>query len=225
MCETVIRFKYERGRKLKYLAHLDMMTLFERALKRAEIDVAFSQGYNKRPRLVFGMPISLGMISLAEYADITINRHVSCQEFIQRLNRQLPEGAKIIEAAYIDGKRNIMSAVAYARYRIVLRSPMELEEAMTKLMSMNEVLVKKEKKGQVTMKDIRSGIISAGVFDDDICLFMTSGSNRNIKPEEFLVALEKFLDQKISVKELIREELYLSDEGGRPVNPFDERVV
>jgi len=225
MCKTVIRFKYERGRELKYLAHLDMMTLFERALKRAGIDVAYSQGYNRRPRLVFGMPISLGMISKAEYADITLQSNVSCLDFIDRLNRKLPEGAKIIEAAYIDGKRNIMSAVAFARYRIVLRSPMELDDAIKKLMNMDEVLVRKEKKGQVTMKDIRRGIISAGIFDGDICLLSTSGSEGNIKPEEFLKALERFSEQRIIVKDLIREELYLSDEKGRPVLPFAERAV
>ncbi|WP_054632612.1 TIGR03936 family radical SAM-associated protein [Thermoclostridium stercorarium] len=55
-----IRFRFDRGEELKYIGHLDVMRLFERAFKRAEIPVTHSQGFNPRPHIVFAQPMALG---------------------------------------------------------------------------------------------------------------------------------------------------------------------
>ena len=58
-----IRFRYTRDASLQYIAHLDMLRLFERALRRSELPVAHTQGFNPRMKLVFGLPMSIGLSS------------------------------------------------------------------------------------------------------------------------------------------------------------------
>ena len=67
-----LRFRFSRGQELKYIAHLDMLRVFERAIKRAKIPVAYTQGFNPRQKLVFGLPMSIGLTSESEYADIEL---------------------------------------------------------------------------------------------------------------------------------------------------------
>lgn len=219
----IIRFRYERGRELKYLAHLDMMTLFERTLKRAGIDVDFSKGFNKRPLLVFGMPISLGMISLAEYVDITLMNDIECDVFIKKMNKELPPGVRIVQAMKIGSQKNIMSKIAFAKYIIEVEDQGNLKEALEKLLKEEEIYIEKEKKGKKIRKEIRKGIIKAEVKGKKISLFMTSGQNRNIKPEEFVSALNQFTSNVIEIVDIIREEMYIMDDEGEPVSPFDRR--
>ena len=219
----IIRFKYERGRELKYLAHLDMMTLFERALKRACIDVAFSNGFNKRPLLVFGMPISLGMISLAEYVDITLRGNIECDDFIEKMNKELPLGVRIIRAKEIKSQKNIMSTITFAKYTVEIEDNEKLDEAITRLLKEKEIFIEKVKKGEKIQKEIRNGIITAEVKGKKIDLFMTSGQNRNIKPEEFISALNQYTSNDIEIIDIIREEMYIMNDLGEPVSLFDRR--
>jgi radical SAM-linked protein len=218
-----IRFKYNRGRELRYLAHLDMMAVFERALRRAGIDVAYSNGFNKRPVMIFGMPISLGMISVAEYADILLNEEIGSDVFMRRLNDKLPKGVEITEASEINGTDNIMSMIAYARYTIEVEKDKDITYALIEMFKEESILINKEKKGHTVSKEIRKGLISADYDDGKIRLFMTSGQNENIKPEEFLTALNKYSKKEIEAMEIIREELYIMDDKGRPSLPIDGR--
>jgi radical SAM-linked protein len=220
-----IRFRYNRGRELKYLAHLDMMSVFERALRRAGIDVAYSNGFNKRPAMIFGMPISLGMISIAEYADILLNGEIGSDVFMSRLNDKLPKGVEITEAAEIRGTENIMSAIAYARYTIEVEKDKDITSALTDMLNEESILIEKEKKGHTVSKEIRKGLISAVYDDGKIRLFMTSGQNENIKPEEFITALNRYSKKEIEAKEIVREEMYIRDDKGRPALPIDRRTL
>lgn len=69
-----IRIKYIKGEQVKYISHLDILRTLNRVLKRAELPVAYSQGYNPHPLVSFGLPLSVGVTSEAEYADIDLIR-------------------------------------------------------------------------------------------------------------------------------------------------------
>ena len=67
-----LRVKFGRGRKLKYISHLDLMRLWERGLRRAGVPVAYSEGFNPRPRLSFASPLAVGTTSESELLDILL---------------------------------------------------------------------------------------------------------------------------------------------------------
>ena len=88
-----LRVKFIRGEEIKFISHLDLMRVFERALRRSEIPVAYSKGFNPHPQMVFGLPLSVGVTSQCEYADFKIEDNIEPNEFIQRLNDNLPSRA------------------------------------------------------------------------------------------------------------------------------------
>mgnify|MGYP003899452127 FL=1 len=155
-----IRAKFTRGEELKYISHLDMMRMFERALRRSGLPVYYSQGFNPHPQIVFGLPLSVGVTSEAEYVDIDFSENIEPKQFIEILNRQLPEGLKILEANIRTSKSNIMAAISKASYEVlttISQNPdiSEVNEKLLQFLSRNEILIKKESKGKVKDVNIR----------------------------------------------------------------------
>ena len=115
-----IRAKFTRGEEVKYISHLDMMKMFERALRRSGLPVYYSQGFNPHPQIVFGLPLSVGVTSEAEYVDIVFSEDVEPRQFVEDLNRQLPDGLKILEANVKTSKSNIMATITKASYEVLV---------------------------------------------------------------------------------------------------------
>lgn len=83
---------------LKYISHLDLLRLFQRVLRRAEIPVLFSQGYHPIPKIRFKRALKLGIESKAEKLYLKLMLPLSADELMQRLNAQLPDDIQIISA-------------------------------------------------------------------------------------------------------------------------------
>ncbi|MQY76910.1 MAG: DUF2344 domain-containing protein, partial [Spirochaeta sp.] len=91
-----IRFSFIKAGKAVFLSHLNVMLIFERTFLRAGYLVQFTQGYNPKPRLEFAHPLSLGIESREEIAGVELLNYDSTGEFIKKMNRNLPEGLKIL---------------------------------------------------------------------------------------------------------------------------------
>jgi radical SAM-linked protein len=87
-----LRIRISRREELKYISHLDIMRLWERALHRTSIPLAYSKGYNPRPRISLAAPLPVGVTSEAELMDIWLNKWVSPHLFIDAVSQQLPAG-------------------------------------------------------------------------------------------------------------------------------------
>ena len=87
---------YKRG-ILRYISHLDVLRLFQRAVRRAELPVALSKGYTPHYRIGFGDALKLGVESEGEKAVFTMDAWIDPEEFKLRINEKLPEGVKVIE--------------------------------------------------------------------------------------------------------------------------------
>ncbi len=120
-----IRAKFTRGEKVRFISHLDILRVFERALRRARLPVRYSEGYNPRPAIVFGLPLPVGVTSEAEYADFELTQKIMPREFLKALSMQLPDGLKLVAAAVRKGKENIMASVEAALYDTVLISQLK----------------------------------------------------------------------------------------------------
>ncbi|MDD5621597.1 MAG: TIGR03936 family radical SAM-associated protein [Actinomycetota bacterium] len=117
VCETRIRFKFYKKDEFKYLSHLDISRIMIRAIRRAELEIKYSQGYNPKPKIGFSPPTPLGVESMAEYADVLLEGNIDERTFKKKLNSELKPQMLISEARIITEKtENLMNAAAVVLY-------------------------------------------------------------------------------------------------------------
>ncbi|MDP2931837.1 MAG: TIGR03936 family radical SAM-associated protein [Chloroflexota bacterium] len=124
-----LRVKFARGEKLKFISHLDIMRLWLRAFNRAELPLAYSEGFNPHPRLSLAVPLPIGVTSEAELMDIYCARWVSPHSFTSAVDRQLPPGVSILQVfAVAPNLPSLQSLVGFAEYKVDLEAdPNDLE--------------------------------------------------------------------------------------------------
>ncbi len=215
-----LRFRFSRGPELKYIAHLDMLRLFERAIKRAGLPVAYTQGFNPRQKLVFGLPIAVGLTSSSEYADIEFDQDISTDDYIQGLNAHLPEGVRVMEATAFSGKDNIMNQVASAKYELSFTTEDELshfalENMVRDFLAKEEIMVMKKSKKGLKPANIRPLIYSLTVrkAEKKSCIldaFLSAGAENNLRPDLLMEAFQKETGMTIRVDAMHRTALFAS---------------
>ncbi|OEF98355.1 TIGR03936 family radical SAM-associated protein [Desulfuribacillus alkaliarsenatis] len=130
-----MRARFSKGDGLRYISHLDLQRMFGRALRRARIPIAYSQGFNPHPRLAFGSALGVGTTSESEFLDIDLNEPMTPDEFMQQMNGILPEGLRIEEAhLYELGEepkklKTLMSVINAAEYEIYIYPETQNSEA------------------------------------------------------------------------------------------------
>jgi radical SAM-linked protein len=124
-----LRIRFSRGEEIKYISHLDLMRLWQRALNRAGIALAYSEGFNPHPRLSLAAPLALGVTSEAELMDIYLSKWVSPHVFIESVGRQLPQGIRISDTQNMPlTLPSLQSQVHYAEYNVVLKTEKKQSE-------------------------------------------------------------------------------------------------
>jgi radical SAM-linked protein len=114
-----LRVTFCRGEEVKYITHLDLMRFWERALRRAGVPLAYSEGHTPRPRLSLAAPLAVGVTSSAELMDIFLARRVTPADFVRSVNAQLVEGIEVLEISEVGlGLPSLQSEVRWARYRV-----------------------------------------------------------------------------------------------------------
>ena len=93
-----IKIKYTKGNDVKYISHRDLMRLFQRAIRRAELPIAYSQGFNPHMKISWGNALKVGHCSDHEEAVLGIEGWIKPPELMERLNRVLPKGVEILDA-------------------------------------------------------------------------------------------------------------------------------
>lgn len=93
-----VDFIFTKHGPMRFISHLDLMRLFTRAMRRAELPLKMTQGFNPHPRLSMKRALKLGAESLHEEASVVLNRRVEDQDFKNKLQRQLPEGIEVKDA-------------------------------------------------------------------------------------------------------------------------------
>lgn len=159
---STIRFKFTRGEELRFISHLDQQRLFQRAFRRAGLNIAHSNGFNPHPKLSFALAMSVGLMSDSEYGDVVLTRDIDLMEFTKRLNAALPEGLKVVEARRIpQGKTSLSASLTDSRYRIEVALEDGMDETslfniLNTYKSLDEVILeKRNKKGKLVPKNIR----------------------------------------------------------------------
>jgi radical SAM-linked protein len=94
-----VNFAFSKKGDMKFISHLDLMRLLTRALRRADIPVRISQGFNPHPKLSVARAIKVGLESDHEEARISVRWPIEPKDFLDKLNRALPEGIRVVSAS------------------------------------------------------------------------------------------------------------------------------
>jgi len=136
-----LRLKFGRGGQLKYLSHLDLMRLWERALRRAGLPPAYSEGFSPHPRLSLAAPLPVGVTSSAELMDIFLDQRVMHEAFVHKVTAQLPRGISIIDVSAVSIQLpSLQSRLRQAEYAVEIESAETGEQVKERL----AVLLSKE---------------------------------------------------------------------------------
>jgi len=96
-----VKVKYTKGEEIKFISHRDLMRAFQRAVRRADLPMAYSQGFNPHMKISWGDALKVGATSEGEYATLHFETWIKPKEVQERLNQTLPPGIKILEAVVI----------------------------------------------------------------------------------------------------------------------------
>ena len=125
-----VRLTFTKLGPLRFIGHLDLARVWERAVRRARLPVAYTQGFTPRPRIAFAAPLSLGAVGLRERVDIHLSEHMPPQDVATALSTQLPPGCDICDACLVDLEAPSMTAVMkWASFVIALSNPTETESS------------------------------------------------------------------------------------------------
>lgn len=164
-----IRIKFAKYGAVKFIGHLDVMRYFQKAIRRAGIDVAYSEGYSPHQIMSFAAPLSVGHTSEGEYFDIEVNSFEGIEDLVNRLQAVMVEGIDILDAKLLEKKeKNAMASVAAASYLVFFRDesilPEKWQDGLAAYYGQDVIpVVKQTKKGekQINLKE--------SIYDLQIC--------------------------------------------------------
>ena len=233
---STIRVKFSKKDEMKYISHLDLMRLFQRAFRRADIPIKYSQGFNPHPKFSLATALSIGVTSDGEYMDVELENDIDRDEFIKRLNDVLPKGVKILSGKYIKADKSLMSLIEWSDYVIEFYvtndiSKEDIENCIKEILKKDEIYIKKvkikNKKEIIKEVDIRDSIknLKLLVIEDKRIIIratLKTGSKGNLKPQYIIDIIKRIGNIEIvddSVK-IHRLELY-SQKNSKLVSPLN----
>nr|WP_308623867.1 TIGR03936 family radical SAM-associated protein [uncultured Eisenbergiella sp.] len=214
-----VRVKFAKYGCMRFIGHLDVMRFFQKALRRAGIDVAYSTGFSPHQIMSFASPLGVGMCSNGEYMDIELrSTELRSAKMCRRLNEACVPGIEVLSVKVLpETAGNAMASVAAARYTVHFKDPSSdfhfLEGALEGFLEQPGITVTKETKKGSSQMDIRPGIYECRVTPEGRLEFMVDASSGgNIKPALLLGALWEYagMEQELPLLklQLTREETY-----------------
>ena len=192
-----VRMSFEKTGMAKFISHLDTVRLITRSMKRANVPIWFTEGFNPHAFLTFAMPLSLGFESLCETVDFRLMEEVDLEELATRLNNALPVDVTVKEIYVYETSPN---DIRWAEYKIIFNNPdNKLLETAENILSSNEIIVeKKAKQGRKKVNkevNIKEHIKSFELTEENGKLILntvlSSGTSININPMLLIGALVK----------------------------------
>lgn len=183
-----IRVQFTKVGRVSYMSHLDLNRFMQRALRRSNLPIKYTEGFNPHAYLTFALPLSLGFESKVETMDFKLTEDISPEIVKDRLNAVLPEGLKVISAAApIHSNTDIVASEYTVRIKSQSLSPSEIENKFDVFYSQNEIVAEKfNKKKKQILVDIKPvfEIMTKYVINDEFVLKIKapSGNEKNYNP-------------------------------------------
>ena len=190
-----VRVTFSKQGALRYTGHLDLHKLWERAARRADLPLSYSQGYHPQPKISLAAALPLGFSSRAEMLDLRLNEDLPLEDISARLKDNLPAGIKILKVESVDeGAPALQTQIVSATYEVHLTGPVEATDLTRKVEGvMRTESLPRERRGK--SYDLRPLIEMLSIVTEangKTWLRMTLAAREGAtgRPEEVLDALE-----------------------------------
>jgi radical SAM-linked protein len=192
-----LRVRFSRDERVKYITHLDLMRLWERALRRAKIDLAYSEGFTPHPRLSLAAPLAVGVTSSAELLDLFLSSRISPLELTRRVSPQLPAGVEVLEVQEVGLRApSAQSEVRWAEYCVRLDPSLpdeRLREAIDAFLAAESLPWEHQRDKDTRKYDIRALVHNLWLERDGdgpaVGMRLRADSGGSGRPEQVIAAM------------------------------------
>lgn len=189
---------FEKGARLRHIGHLDLMRAMQRALRRSDLPLRYSQGFNPHILLNFAAPLSVGMPGKREIMEVPLEREVSAEEFLQKLSAALPPDLPCLSARPVDDRHPApMAQLTAAMYEAKMESvPENLDDCIARFLAQPEIPAVRRTKSGDKPCDLRPMIYALSRRGDTLCMTLALCEKGTCKPELLLSSLFAFAGQE-----------------------------
>lgn len=222
----ILRIQYRKNGMMKFLSHLDMVRLVERSLRRGELPLKFSQGFNPHPKIAFAAPLSVGLTSDYELVDIELVESIDLGAFQEQFSQIFPSGIQYVRAQLLEQSKSLMSLVTDCAYAVSVKTAVGGEKTFAKMseqiMHKDEITVikkSKEKRKPDKSINIRPQIKELSIIDESegevvLRMKLATGSAANLKPETVVASIAEMAGIEIDPFDMrIHRVMLFGDEG------------
>ena len=202
-----LRLQHAKRGRLRFTSHRDFQRAFERALRRAKIPMAYSSGFNPRPKVSYANAAPTGVASEAEYVEIGVIQECIPEKVLTKLNEVLPPGLDILDVV-VANTPDFVATLEASHWQIEFSDMpcAELEKAIAKFLDQNEVLVERVTKSGLRTFDTRQAVLRATIVEvenavipdksaiDPNCAILSlvvRHGTPTVRPDDVLSALSK----------------------------------
>jgi radical SAM-linked protein len=213
------RLKFSKTGKMRFVGHLDLLKIFQRAVKRSRLPIAYSKGFNPHQIMGFAVPLPLGMESIAECIDIELEEEIDTQVIKDFLTETLPTGMDIIYVRkFHENEKSAAALITAADYEITLDFNMENPQlVLDEMLSQEELLIEKKSKRTTKTIDIKKNIFDIKVVENDgftkLKVKISTGSAENLKPDLLVNYIYSYTNREFKFYEIkyLRTQLYCGE--------------
>lgn len=187
--------RFARQQPIRYISHLDMTRAWERMLRRARLPLAYSEGFNPRPRLAFAAPLPVGVLSLADIVEFVLSQPLEPELVLAALQQQAVPGLAIYQVQLVPpGRAALQARMRQATYSVRLPAAdlSGLQQAVARLIAADHVPVRVMRQGQMREYDLRPLVLEASVQldgDPSLQLRLRHDQQATGRPGDILQAL------------------------------------
>jgi radical SAM-linked protein len=202
-----LRVRFGRGPELKFISHLDLMRLWQRALHRAGVALAYSEGYTPHPRISLAAPLALGVTSDAELMDVYCTKWVSPHVFNTVVGKEMPTGIQILQVHTVGlPLPSLQAQVRYAEYRVEVKTEEEataVAEAISGLLALQHLPWQHQRDTGPRSYDLRPLIDDLSLLECQhgcctVDMRLRCSSQGSGRPEQVIAAL-RFAGHPVSI--------------------------
>jgi radical SAM-linked protein len=217
-----VRFTYEKGEAIKFISHQDEFRLWERTLRRADLPLLYSQGFNPQPEIQFAAPLGVGITGVQELVDITFEQNTPLDQLAERIRTKLPPGVTLHGLQDVPLKTPALQGLLIgADYTILIYAeanetpPNALPEQIALFLAQQTIWRERERKGEKYIYNLRPLVFEllykgyAATYEEHrISLRVQMRAGATGRPDEVVAALG--FDQY--ARTLRRDRLYFANE-------------
>ncbi len=200
-----LKVSYSKQNQAKYFGHLEMVNIFLRAIKRANIPVKFSEGFHPMPRVSFEDPLPIGMESLNESFYLTVAGDFKPQAIIKGLNEHLPKGLAVHECQLAPGK-SARKAAESATYRVAIKDGFFDEKKLQSFLQRHEyILTRVNRKGKLKTLDLKDIVLKIDLLDPcRLQVTLKSEPGKTVRPFEVITNVFGLPEEQVKQASVVK---------------------